>query len=196
MIYRSVIISIVFGAAACASAPASAEPSSVGPRDDVFNFSDLEFAVRVPDHYRLREDGAEFRISAKNGRTGEVREDLLVMRPEDVSESDFLREQQKPGHHIGRYGVDPNDDERLNAFRDAILAWKTENGSGEHSLSFSANALGCLERGGTFEETVVMEIYMKTDPEMDFYVLVDEQVLDFSAYPETIDQGVLKRCKD
>ncbi|MEM9669229.1 MAG: hypothetical protein AAF950_09925 [Pseudomonadota bacterium] len=197
MFTRFVISSVALAMAACVGLASNAEPSSQNSNEDMLNVSALEFAVRVPEQYRLREEGASFTLTAKNGRTGEVREEDLLMLSADVAESPFLSDRRKAGHKIGRYRVDPADIARLDAFSAALMAWKADsdsNSAGEHSLSFSANALGCLERIGASDEGLIMEIYMRTDPEKDFYTLVDEQPLDVSSLPDGVPDGIMALC--
>jgi len=50
----------------------------------------MEFAVRVPEAYRLREDGAPFTFIARNGVTGDVVEEVLVLVSRPVADSAFL----------------------------------------------------------------------------------------------------------
>ncbi|MEM8634161.1 MAG: hypothetical protein AAGF33_04215 [Pseudomonadota bacterium] len=191
MIRQFVTGSVALCFVACSYFTSNAEGPGPQTNGQIPDFSTLEFALRAPTVYRLRNDGAPFKVTARNGLTGEIVEEELLLLRRSLDSSDFLQERELSGHTVALYGVDAADRERLQDFRRTLDDWRRESerqeSKDEHSLSFSANALGsdtalgCLEGAADASNDLTLEIYMRTDPSVDFYALIDEQSL---ALPE------------
>lgn len=153
--------------------PAGAE-ATLDPAE--LDLSEIALAMRIPSTFSAYEEGAELQVSVVSPRLGVDIAETFPLVGHDGYDSAFLASEAREGFSFWTYATRREDAERLDALSRELVRLKTE-APGENELSFSAIAPGCWNEAAQTPGSLSRTLYIRLKPEMDFQVLVPEQVL-------------------
>lgn len=172
---------------ACSSVPIMSLPKLAGFSPETADFANFELAVRVQDDFGVKSGSAKFQIAIANADKGELLNETLVMQEDPRALTPTLKGKLKPGFQIVRYRVGDETASRAEDIRTQVLTLKEVDPEGNQgSLSASANI--CRQVDGNPLISPLMTIFVRLDPEDDFFTLIKETrlPLDMSSSEDAI----------
>jgi len=186
-----ICLALMAGAlAACTSIPVTNIPKLMALDPDTMDIGTVEMAVRVPDDWRVREEGVALKMSLKNKVTGEMIKEEFVLDKSDQPLTPVLQSKRKKDHLVQRFEMSEETAARANAFRAQMIAMREKN-PGKNEASISAHARMCLTPGANPFQNFRFTTYVRTDPSKDFFTLFKEQKIPIERVG-----GEVKYCGD
>lgn len=158
---------------ACSSVPILSLPKLAGLSPETMDFANIELAVRVQDDFDVKPESAVFAVTITNDEDGEVLNERLVLDDDPRPLTPVLTGKLKPGFQIIRYHIDEDKAASANAVRERVIALKNADPGGNRG-SLSASAGICRNPDGNPLLTPLMTIFVRFDPEDDFFTLIKE----------------------
>lgn len=171
---------------ACSSVPIMSLPKLAGFNPETADFANIELAVRVQDDFNVKPGSAVFGISIDNKTKGELLNEQIILETDPRPLTPLLQKKLKPGFQIIRYSVDEATAERASDIRARVLALKEADPNNNRG-SMSASAGICRMPDGNPLLSPSMTIFLRLDPEDEFFTLIKETrlPLDMSAEKES-----------
>lgn len=156
------------------AAEEAAEPPGPTLDPSALDLSQIALAMRIPEAFQARGDGAYLQINVINERLGvDLAQEFPLVPTTDV-DSPFLAAEAKEGFRIWTYGTRPEDADHLRAVSNELARLKSV-APGENELSFGAAAPGCWNEAEQTPGSLKRTMYIRVTPESDFELFVPEQ---------------------
>ncbi len=149
--------------------------SSINPLEN--DLSNLEVAFRYHEAFRIKQDGASFKLELSDLDETLLRSENFILEPTFAVQSALLNNESRPTFNIATYKLTDEDKVRMQQTQ-AFLNQRKVEAPGESSLSLMGETKACAEPGTTPPEIYSLTMYFRSASDVDFVPLTVEMELD------------------
>ncbi len=178
-IMKAAATALVFlSIAACTSVPITSYPKLASLDPETIDLADIELAVRMQDDFGIIKDSAVLSLSLQHKDTGEKIQERFILETNDAPLTRVLSQKNKQGYVIKRFRMSPETAAAATAYRMQVVTLRNAEPGKQHEGTFSANVGFCMQPGGNPFLDPRMTLFIKTDPDKDFFTMIRETEVD------------------
>lgn len=142
--------------------------ASVNPLEN--DLRGLEMALRLPDAFEVKADGAVLNLQVVSDTDGLVIDEKFVLAEAQIPDAVFAAPLAASGFTVHWFRLSPADHDRMADTQARMMAIR-EASPGQNELSFDTGAATCVSAGQAPPEVYRYSVYLRSAPTVSFVSL-------------------------